>query len=134
MILNTDEGSLICLKPVSMESEHDKDIKLIEKEMTSKVLFEQLQSNPNSYFLFDPNLKYKFCKNLFEDLKAIVQKHFFKSQKNSKHLSPLELFDNSRIEKIKIKQVLSRVGYKLATDGSLCIRGHKIYDLATESV
>ena len=35
---------------------------------------------------------------------------------------------------MKIKQVLSRVGYKMATDGSLCIRGHKIYDLATESV
>ena len=35
---------------------------------------------------------------------------------------------------MKIKEVLSRVGFKMAPDGKLCTSGHKIYDLATESV
>jgi len=77
VILNTEIGSLICLKPASMDSDFDKDLKIIDKTFTAQTLFDSLQQNPFSYFLFNPEIKYKFCKDLFIDLKNLVQKYFY---------------------------------------------------------
>lgn len=39
--------------------------------------------------------------------------------------TPLELFNENRLVKTKIKQVLGRVGYLMLRDGTLIINGDK---------
>lgn len=71
-----------------LDEDYDTELKIIENSIDAKILYEKLMKHPNSYYMFHPEqCKYKYTKTIYTELKQMVSKKIYKSDKK-KDMTP----------------------------------------------
>lgn len=88
-MLVSEYGDLLSIRPVRTQkqqvgSQDLRQVRMVSSNANAADLLKQMQKNPNTYFLFDPESHFTNSRAVYKAIKALLDKKYFGNFKKAK--------------------------------------------------